>query len=62
MLLGKELYTYKSKGEAKHKEMKSLSGVFIKDEKDHTEEDGTVFYPFMVIFPNKRRIYYFKTS
>lgn len=32
VLLGKELYSYKTKGDVKHKEMKSLSGVYIKDE------------------------------
>lgn len=62
MLLGKELYSYKHKGDGQHKEMKSLSGVFIKDEQEHPDEDGTIVWPFMLIFPNKRRIYYFKTK
>lgn len=30
ILLGKELYSYKKKGDDKHKDMQSLSGVFIK--------------------------------
>ncbi len=60
MLLGKELYSYKNKGDFKHKEMKSLSGVFIKDEPDEMDDINVPMFPFMLIFPNKRRIYYFK--
>ena len=59
VLLGLELYCYKNKGDLKHKEMKSLSGIYIKDEEDCTDESGVKMYPFMLIFPNKRRIYYF---
>jgi hypothetical protein len=62
VLLGKELYSYKSQGDAKHKEMLSLSGVFIKNEQEEETENGEVFYPFMLIFPNKRRIYYLRSS
>ena len=62
VLLGKELYSYKNKGDVKHKEMKSLSGVYIKDEQEHPDEEGVMMFPFMLIFPNKRRIYYFKTK
>jgi len=61
VLLGKELYSYKSQGDAKHKEMLTLSGVFIKNEAEEETESGDTFYPFMLIFPNKRRIYYLKT-
>lgn len=57
--MGLELYCYKNKGDFKHKEMKSLSGIYIKDEEDCTDESGVKVYPFMLIFPNKRRIYYF---
>jgi serine/threonine protein kinase len=38
--------------------MQSLAGVFIKSELEETMEDGAVMHPFMLIFPNKRRIYY----
>lgn len=41
--------------------MLSLSGVFIKNEQEETE-DGLTLYPFMLIFPNKRRIYYLRTK
>jgi len=41
--------------------MLSLSGVFIKNENEEENEKGEVYYPFMLIFPNKRRIYYLKT-
>jgi len=62
VLLSKELYTYKKKGDLKHKEMKSLSGVYIKDEPDSVcEETGIMLYQFKLIFPNKRRLYYFKS-
>jgi hypothetical protein len=61
VLLGKELYSYKNQGDQRHKDMQSLAGVFIKSELEETFDDGTVFYPFMLIFPNKRRIYYLET-
>ena len=38
--------------------MQSLVGVHIKNEAEEVQEDQTVLYPFMLIFPNKRRIYY----
>ncbi len=62
VLIGQELYCYKRKGETKHKELKSLSGVFIKDEKDQVNDDGTLLYAFLLIFPNKKRIYFCKTK
>jgi hypothetical protein len=42
--------------------MKSLAGVYLKDEPDAPDEDGEMMYLFMLIFPNKRSIYYLKTS
>jgi serine/threonine protein kinase len=42
--------------------MQSLAGVFIKSEIEEMMEDKTVMYPFMLIFPNKRRIYYLETK
>lgn len=62
VLLGKELYSYKQKGDLKHKEMKSLAGVYIKYEIDEVIENGVKLFPFMLIFPNKRRIYYFDSQ
>ena len=32
VLLGKELYSYKKQSDLKHKEMKSLAGVYLKEE------------------------------
>lgn len=58
VLLGKELYTYRSKSDSKHKEMKSLAGVYLKDEPDTIDEQGNNLFLFMLIFPNKRSIYY----
>lgn len=58
VLLGKELYSYKHQGDPKHKEMQTLTGVHLKNEPDETDDDGRTLYPFMLIFPNKRRIYY----
>ena len=37
VLLGKELYSYKKPGDLKHKEMKSLAGVYLKDELSEEE-------------------------
>jgi hypothetical protein len=62
ILLGKELYSYKNRGDQKHKDMQSLAGVFIKSEFDETLDDGKVYYPFLLIFPNKRRIYYLESK
>ena len=62
VLLGRELYSYRSQGDSKHKEMRALSGVYIKDEPDELDDNGTVIYPFMLIFPNKLRVYYFYKS
>lgn len=42
--------------------MQSLAGVFIKSEMEEMMEDNTMMYPFMLIFPNKRRIYYLETK
>lgn len=58
VLLGKELYSYKNQSDLRHKEMKSLSGVYLKEELEEVMDSGKVLYPFMLIFPNKRRIYY----
>ncbi len=49
------------KHEGKHKDMQNLVGVHIKNETEEVLEDGTVLYPFMLIFPNKRRVYYLKS-
>lgn len=42
--------------------MQNLVGVHIKNESEEVLEDGTVLYPFMLIFPNKRRVYYLKST
>jgi hypothetical protein len=42
--------------------MQSLAGVFIKSQEEEKSEDGTILHPFMLIFPNKRRIYYLETK
>lgn len=75
VLLGKELYckfriflykpiAYKHQGEGrhegKHKDMQSLVGVHIKNENEEVIDGKTVLYPFMLLFPNKRRVYYLK--
>ena len=40
--------------------MQSLVGVHIKNEIEETIDEQTVLHPFMLIFPNKKRIYYLK--
>jgi len=42
--------------------MKSLAGVYIKDEPTTADEKGEPVYAFMLIFPNKRRFYYLKSE
>lgn len=40
--------------------MQNLVGVHIKNEAEEVVDDKTVLHPFMLIFPNKRRVYYLK--
>lgn len=42
--------------------MKSLAGVYLKEELEEFSDNGAVMFPFMLIFPNKRRIYYLNTQ
>jgi serine/threonine protein kinase len=42
--------------------MKSLAGVYLKEELEEFTENGMKLYPFMLIFPNKRRIYYLSSK
>jgi len=42
--------------------MKSLTGVYFKDENTTVDENGRPIYAFMLVFPNKRRIYYLKSE
>jgi hypothetical protein len=42
--------------------MKSMAGVYLKDEPDAPDEAGETMCLFMLIFPNKRSIYYMKTK
>ena len=62
VLLGKELYSYKKQGDTKHKEMQSVVGVHIKNELEEIIDQQTILHPFMLIFPNKRRIYYLQAK
>jgi serine/threonine protein kinase len=41
--------------------MKSLAGVYLKSDIEESMENGKLMYPFMLIFPDKRRIYYLKS-
>jgi len=42
--------------------MKSLAGVYLKEELEDFIENGVKLFPFMLIFPNKRRIYYLSSK
>ena len=42
--------------------MKSLAGVYLKSDIEQSNENGRIMYPFMLIFPDKRRIYYLKSQ
>jgi hypothetical protein len=41
--------------------MQSLVGVHIKNELEEVVDETTILHPFMLIFPNKKRIYYLRT-
>ena len=42
--------------------MQSLVGVHLKNEMEELIDATTVLHPFMLIFPDKRRIYYLKSK
>jgi serine/threonine protein kinase len=42
--------------------MKSLAGVYLKSDIEESNEGGRTMYSFMLIFPDKRRIYYLKSQ
>jgi hypothetical protein len=58
LLLDHELYSYKKESDVKHTEVRSIAGVYIKSSVEEIVEDGVRYYPLMLIFPDKRRIYY----
>lgn len=41
--------------------MKSLTGVYLKSDLKEEETNGTILYPFMLIFPDKKRLYFLKS-
>ena len=61
-LLEKELYAYKSKGDAKHKTMINLIGVYIRIDQEEPLDKKNIIYPFTLIFPNKERTFYLLTK
>lgn len=42
--------------------MQNLVGVHIKNEAEEIQDEKIVLHPFMLIFPNKRRVYYLKSK
>lgn len=42
--------------------MQSLAGVYLKDEAEEVVDENLTLYPFMLIFPNKRRLYYLSSQ
>ena len=42
--------------------MQSLTGVFIKSQNEEQVSENKFLYPFMLIFPNKKRIYYLQSE
>lgn len=62
VLVGQELYSYKKQGDREHKEMKSLTGVYIKDEGEEKSDSHGQMFLFTLIYPNKKRVYYIQTA
>jgi len=42
--------------------MQNLVGVHLKNEQEEIIDNQTILHPFMLIFPNKRRIYYLQSK
>jgi calcium/calmodulin-dependent protein kinase I len=57
-LLDRELYYYKSKKEAQHKNLYILVGVYITKEEPEMFQDELKLYPFTLVFPHKSRTFY----
>lgn len=53
---------YREKGDNLHKGMHNLSGVFLTQENDQFEIEGSKYFSFSIIYPNKTRIYYCDSS
>ena len=58
-LIHKDLYFYKNKGDAEHKGMHNLNGLFLQKEQS-VEYEGATYYSFSVVYPSKTRVYYCK--
>ena len=58
-LIHKDLYFYKNKGDAEHKGMHNLNGLFLQKEQS-VEYEGSTYYSFSVVYPSKTRVYYCK--
>jgi Ca2+-binding EF-hand superfamily protein len=56
-LIHKDLYNYRNKGDATHKGLHNLAGVFI-HEGQPLQFNEYYFYSFTMIFCNKTRVYY----
>jgi len=64
VLVGKELYSYRQKGDPEHRVMHSLIGTFYKESpNEKSESENCTLYPCKIILPpNKSRILYFKNE
>ena len=61
VLLGNDIFCYRSQGDKKHRVMHCLAGTFIKEiSEEKCPDTGKNFYPVKIVLPpNKSRILYF---
>jgi hypothetical protein len=64
ILMGNEIYCYKSKNDSNHRIMHSLVGTFIKDQPEECSPSSKCkLYPVKILLPPaKSRILYFGTE
>ena len=58
VLRDKKLYSYKKQTDLQHKEIISLDCAYLKENTKDEIIKGKKLYSFMLIFPDKKRIYY----
>ena len=60
-LVGRDLYYFKKKEDIEHRGIHNLSGIYI-EEGERTKIDNKTYYCIEILFPQKKRTYYFENE